>query len=86
MVVIVVVVVMVAVMMVEVLAVVMIAVIMSDEMLGHWHWSIIHCLRVFRHKKTRAGRKDQQTDCQADKPSYRDASKNGWTLSKNNAK
>ena len=51
MVVIVVVVVMVAVVVVAEVVLVVIAVTMSDDMLGYWQWSIIHCMRVIRCRK-----------------------------------
>ena len=34
--------------------------LMSDDKLGSWSWSIIHCLRVFWRKKN-AGQMDQPT-------------------------
>ena len=57
---------------------------MSDDKLGSWSWSIIHSLRVFRHKKKLVTDQptdqptDQRTNERTDKPSYRDA----WTYLK----
>ena len=31
----------------------MMEVFMSDDRLGYWHWSVVHCLRVFRHINSR---------------------------------
>ena len=42
---------MVAVVVVVEVVLVVIAVTMSDDMLGYWHWSINHCMRVIRHRK-----------------------------------
>ena len=50
-VVVVVVVVMVVVVVVMTAAVVVKVVLMSDDLLGSWGWTIIHHLRIFRHKK-----------------------------------
>ena len=66
-----------AVVVVVVAAVVVKVAWMSDDLLGSWGWSIIHCLRIFRHKKRWTnGPKDQQTNQRMDQPSYKD----GWTL------